>query len=79
MIACGGSHSFVCTDEGEVYSWGDGQYGALGLGTLQDQFKPVKVDIPGDSRIVKVDAGLEHCGMVDMAGRIFVCGNNSKG
>lgn len=24
--------TFVVTDEGEVYSWGEGKYGALGLG-----------------------------------------------
>ena len=79
MVACGGNHSFICTDEGEVYSWGEGQYGALGLNSLQDQFRPKRVEILGDSRIVKIDSGLEHTGMVDVAGRIFVCGQNSKG
>ena len=36
MIACGGNQSFLCSEDGEVYSWGHGQFGSLGLGTLQD-------------------------------------------
>ena len=35
-IACGGNTSFLCSDDGQVYSWGEGQYGALALATLQD-------------------------------------------
>lgn len=35
-IACGGNMSFLCSEDGQVYSWGEGQYGALGLATLQD-------------------------------------------
>ena len=34
QIACGGNSSFLCSDEGAVFSWGEGQHGALGLQTL---------------------------------------------
>ena len=78
-IACGGNQSWVCSEEGRVFSWGEGQFGSLGLGTLQDQFRPAQVQVPGDSRIVKIDCGLEHSCLIDVAGRIFVCGTNSRG
>ena len=44
-IACGSSHTLVCTgiflffnflDDGEAYSWGEGFYGALGIGKLEN-------------------------------------------
>lgn len=28
--------SFLCSEDGVAYSWGEGQYGALGQSTLQD-------------------------------------------
>lgn len=39
-INCGGNMSFVISDEGEVYGWGQGKHGALGIGDskLKDQF-----------------------------------------
>ena len=33
-ISCGGMHTIVATDRGEVYSWGEGRYGALGLANV---------------------------------------------
>lgn len=33
LIAAGGSHALCLTDEGELYSWGDGEKGQLGLGS----------------------------------------------
>ena len=30
-ISCGGSHTLAVTDSGDVYSWGEGRYGALGV------------------------------------------------
>jgi hypothetical protein len=51
-IASGSSHSIVCCcinkfkfmfvynyiDDGEVFSWGEGRNGALGVQSLMDQF-----------------------------------------
>jgi alpha-tubulin suppressor-like RCC1 family protein len=78
-IACGGNHSFLCSDEGQVFSWGEGKHGALGLGTLQDRFKPSKIQIPNDARIAKVDCGLEHSIMLEVSGRVYASGSNKKG
>ena len=48
----------MCTEEGIVYSWGEGQYGSLGLGSLVDQFKPKAVQMPNDAKIVELDCGI---------------------
>lgn len=47
-ISCGGSHSFALTEDGDVYSWGFGPSGALGIGNISDGdtvSRPVKVDV----------------------------------
>ena len=42
-VACGGEHSLAATSSGEVYSWGWGRYGNLGLGPAEDKLLPSKV------------------------------------
>lgn len=42
-VACGGEHSLATSEAGELYSWGWGRYGNLGLGRAEDQLIPVKV------------------------------------
>ena len=69
----------LCSDDGQVYTWGEGQHGALGTGTLQDQFKPARIQIPGESRIAKVDCGREHSVLLDVSGRVYVSGSNKRG
>lgn len=39
-IACGSSHSLCLSDEGEVFSWGEGEQGQLGLGEDYQQEQP---------------------------------------
>ena len=79
LVACGGNQSLLCTDDGKVFSWGEGKHGSLGQGTLQDQFKPGLVKLPDGVKVATLDCGLEHSAFVDIGGRIFVAGSNSKG
>ena len=39
-ISCGSAHSAAVTDEGELYTWGLGEYGRLGHGDTERQLKP---------------------------------------
>lgn len=45
-VACGECHIVVMTVSKEVYSWGCGEYGRLGLGNEDDCAAPQKVNIP---------------------------------
>lgn len=42
-IACGSSHSAAVTDAGQLYTWGQGNYGRLGHGDTNTQLKPKPV------------------------------------
>lgn len=57
-IAAGAEHSLLCTSDGEVYSFGWGRYGNLGLGDRDDRHVPTKVD--GLSNVISVAAGWRH-------------------
>ena len=37
-VACGPSHVVVVGSEGEIFSWGNGASGRLGLGTEENQY-----------------------------------------
>lgn len=39
-IACGSAHSAAITSDGELYTWGQGQYGRLGHGDEISQHTP---------------------------------------
>ena len=43
MVAAGAEHSAAVTEAGEVYGWGWGRYGNLGLGDRKDRLVPEKV------------------------------------
>lgn len=42
-IACGSTYSAAITVEGELYTWGQGNYGRLGHGSSDDHSTPTLV------------------------------------
>jgi alpha-tubulin suppressor-like RCC1 family protein len=42
-IACGAEHSFALSTTGELYSWGLGFKGQLGLGDFDNKYRPTLV------------------------------------
>ena len=42
-VHCGESHTVALTSEGDVYTWGGGSMGQLGLGDFLRQSLPIKV------------------------------------
>eukprot|EP01083_Nonionella_stella_P177704 625406_1 len=60
-VCCGYDHALCCTDNGDVYSWGWGQYGQLGCGSRKEQLLPVKLKIantPAKNKIIQIAAGI---------------------
>lgn len=54
-ISCGNHHLVALTNEGQLYAWGRGNYGQLGLGNLQDWQvdPPLPLPVLGNVVVVK--------------------------
>lgn len=57
-LSCGGGHTAVVCDDGSLYTWGAGEFGALGLGTTETQWEPVQVTLPIKAK--SVSCGWRH-------------------
>lgn len=74
QVSCGENHVVILTDDNQVYSWGCGEFGRLGLGTEDDHFLPQKVDVRGEFRLVQ--CGIDCTFLVENNGRVLATGNN---
>lgn len=83
-IAAGEGHSMALDNNGNVYTWGDNQFGQLGNGTNDPCTTPVRVINPQDpnlplSGIVAISAGHWHSLAIDANGVIWTWGKGSAG
>ncbi|CAL5222769.1 g5181 [Coccomyxa viridis] len=81
-IAAGGWHSLALTTEGEVFVWGRGEYGRLGLGDRSGSSKLRATEVhfrEPETRIVQASCGGTHTMVLSSEGRIFVWGRGSFG
>ncbi|XP_015767873.1 PREDICTED: serine/threonine-protein kinase Nek9-like [Acropora digitifera] len=77
-VACGECHIVVITVSKEVYSWGCGEYGRLGLGNEDDCAAPQKVNIPAQCKVLAVCCGTDFTFLLTTAGRLLGFGNNEE-
>ena len=64
---------------GCVYSWGRGEFGALGHGDTKDKTIPRLLDELRGVRVVDIACGTGHSLVVSEAGDVYAWGWNSKG
>jgi alpha-tubulin suppressor-like RCC1 family protein len=77
QVECG-YHTTAClTKEGEVYTWGKGLDGALGLGSYDNGYEPRQVkDLPP---IKAIKCGGEFMLALDLNGNVYSWGKNKNG
>ncbi|CAK8579014.1 unnamed protein product [Lathyrus sativus] len=78
MVAAGAEHSVAITEDGDLYGWGWGKYGNLGLGDTNDRLIPEKVNIDGD-KIGMVACGWRHTISVSSSGGLYTHGWSKYG
>ena len=71
QVACGCHHSIALSSNGEVFTWGHGIDGVLGLGDCVDRNVPTKVQYLSKERIVKVACGDDHSAALTSTGKLF--------
>ena len=78
-IACGWGHTAVITESGEVYTWGVGEFGALGAGSASSQWFPHNVRLPEGAFPSQVSCGSRHSAILSKAGQVLVSGCGKAG
>uniref|UniRef100_A0A8C6KQE4 HECT and RLD domain containing E3 ubiquitin protein ligase 3 n=1 Tax=Nothobranchius furzeri TaxID=105023 RepID=A0A8C6KQE4_NOTFU len=62
MVSCGWAHSMAVNEQGQVFAWGAGDRGQLGLGTAENAVRiPRLVKRLCDHSISQVMCGNQHC------------------
>ncbi|XP_058186611.1 ultraviolet-B receptor UVR8 isoform X3 [Rhododendron vialii] len=79
MVAAGAEHTAAVTDDGELYGWGWGRYGNLGLGDKNDRLVPQKVSSVEAEKMVMVACGWRHTISVSSSGGLYTYGWSKYG
>eukprot|EP00927_Polykrikos_kofoidii_P053823 TRINITY_DN48378_c0_g1_i1.p1 TRINITY_DN48378_c0_g1~~TRINITY_DN48378_c0_g1_i1.p1 ORF type:complete len:1757 (+),score=306.71 TRINITY_DN48378_c0_g1_i1:152-5422(+) len=80
MHFAAGAHHSMCLVESDVYSWGCGRNGRLGIGSFDNQTLPQHLTASfNDYEPTFVACGEAHSGVVDRAGTTFTWGAGSYG
>eukprot|EP00043_Microstomoeca_roanoka_P019177 m.212727 g.212727 ORF g.212727 m.212727 type:complete len:1048 (+) comp16949_c0_seq2:119-3262(+) len=78
QIACGSSHCAAITEHGQLFTWGVGEYGKLGLGGEDDMFEPQLVELQAGVVPTFVTCGADATAFITATGQLFVTGNNES-
>uniref|UniRef100_A0A2P2M5Y6 UV resistance locus 8 protein n=1 Tax=Rhizophora mucronata TaxID=61149 RepID=A0A2P2M5Y6_RHIMU len=79
MIAAGAEHTAAVTQNGELYGWGWGRYGNLGLGDRNDRLVPERVSLTHEEKMVMVACGWRHTISVSSSGGLYTYGWSKYG
>lgn len=52
QVSCGKGHIMALTNHYEMYSWGNGEHGVLGFGTLESISKPTLLQINQNDQVL---------------------------
>ena len=81
-VSCGAYHTVINTLSGDVFSWGQASYGAVGIATTAGNlYEPQQVlfeENAVSSSIVSISAGTKHTLFLDGFGKVYSCGSNES-
>ncbi|KAE8694427.1 Ultraviolet-B receptor UVR8 [Hibiscus syriacus] len=79
MVAAGAEHTAAVSEDGNLYGWGWGRYGNLGLGDRNDRLVPEKVSSFNEEKMNKVACGWRHTISVSDTGGLYTYGWSKYG
>ena len=78
-VAGGLYHGLAVTSSGAVFAWGWNIVGQLGNGSTNGSPVPVKVRLPGGTKVTGVSAGFAHSVALTSIGAVLAWGKNYNG
>ena len=79
-VALGECHTLVCSEDGRVYSFGQGTFGQLGHGNREHAYTPTLIEAPLEGKcVVQVACGAGHSMALTHDGRLFTWGKGGIG
>jgi alpha-tubulin suppressor-like RCC1 family protein len=78
QVAAGKGHILALDGDGQVWSWGKGDYGRLGNGGSASQLTPRPVELFEDIPCMFVAAGEHFSGAISDEGQIWMWGRNDQ-
>merc|ERR1719494_1606950 len=81
-IKCGGKHTIVLSCTGNIYCFGDGSSGQLGVKVRTDTpylTTPCRVPFPDLSKVLKIGCGAAHSAVITTNGSLFTWGKGAGG
>ncbi|XP_054456253.1 probable E3 ubiquitin-protein ligase HERC6 [Anoplopoma fimbria] len=78
FISCGEAHSTVLTQDGKVFTFGEGRYGQLGHNSSANELRPRLVD-GLDGPASQISCGRRHTLVLGSSGQLWAFGNGAKG
>jgi alpha-tubulin suppressor-like RCC1 family protein len=80
-VSCGWTHTAVVSDQGLAFTWGLGEFGALGHGDTLTKHSPAKVEWFSNSllSIAQVSCGSRHTAFATSDGVLHTCGAGDAG
>ena len=77
QVICGGYHSFIIKESGELFAFGYNKYGQLGLSDNEDRNIPTL--LMQDNTIRQIVCGAYHSFILKESGKLFAFGYNYHG
>lgn len=78
-VAAGHFHSLAIGSDGNIYAWGDNEYGQLGNGSTVDSDTLVKVALPAGVTASEIACGYYHSLALGSDGNVYAWGENNNG
>ncbi|XP_068628740.1 probable E3 ubiquitin-protein ligase HERC2 [Battus philenor] len=79
QVECGAQFSLALTRDGEVWTWGKGDYFRLGHGLDAHVRRPTLVEALRGHRVIHVAVGALHCLAVTSDNQVWAWGDNDHG
>lgn len=78
-VASGRNHSLHLTRDGDVFSYGSGQFSAVGHGGSKAQLQPTVLKPLRDKRIIQIACGENHSLVLTDKADLFAWGRGFEG